>query len=41
MTNDYFLSATFTATIPANEEQPPMWEGTLVLPPIKIPKDKE
>ena len=37
-TNDYFLSATFTATIPADETRPRMWEGTLELPALQIPK---
>jgi hypothetical protein len=41
VTNDYFLSATFTATIPEGESRPRMWEGTLKLPPIKIPKAEE
>jgi hypothetical protein len=41
VTNDYYLSATFTATIPADETRPRMWEGTLKLPPLRIPRDRE
>jgi hypothetical protein len=36
-TNDYFLSGTFSTTSPTNEIQPSRWEGTLKLPPVRIP----
>lgn len=38
---EYYLSATFTASVPKDETRPRMWEGTLELPPIKIPHAKE
>ena len=36
-TNDYFLSGTFTISAPKNETRPRVWEGTLKLPPVRIP----
>ncbi len=41
VTNAYFLSGTFTVTIPAGETRPQMWEGALELPPLRIPPDGE
>ena len=35
-TNVYYLSGTFSPTLPANETNPHVWEGTLKLPPVKI-----
>ncbi len=36
-TNDYYLSGTFTSTAPTGESRPRVWQGTLKLPPLKIP----
>ncbi len=35
--NDYFLTGTLRVTAPKNETRPRVWEGTLKLPPVKIP----
>lgn len=44
-TNDYYLSGTLNVTVPKGETRPPQdthptaleWQGTLKLPPVKIP----
>jgi hypothetical protein len=36
-TNDYYLSGTFSSLSTTNGTRPRVWEGTLKLPPVKIP----
>ena len=36
-TNDYFLSGTLTVASPKDETRPRVWEGTLTIPPVRIP----
>ena len=37
VTGDHFLSGTLNVIVPNSESRPRMWQGTLKLPPVKIP----
>ena len=36
-TDDYFLSGTLSVAAPKDETRPRIWQGTLKLPPVRIP----
>jgi hypothetical protein len=36
-TNDYYLSGELSLKLPKGETRPRAWQGTLKLPPVKMP----